>query len=62
MVGSFWVGRLRGEGSGLISIVSPEFMFAVDESQLVERMGRISERQLGQLFAKLDLALGRSGG
>ena len=59
-----WNMLLSARSTGLDkdSVAITTLMFAVDESQLVERMGRISERQLGQLFAKLDLALGRSGG
>jgi mRNA interferase MazF len=37
-------------------------IMTADRSQLLEPIGRISERQLGLLLAKLDIALGRSGG
>ena len=36
-------------------------IMAADRSQLIEPVGRISARQLVQLLAKLDTALGRSG-
>jgi mRNA-degrading endonuclease toxin of MazEF toxin-antitoxin module len=34
-------------------------IMTVDQSQLLERAGQISERQLKALLAKLDVALGR---
>ena len=42
------------------SVAQLTLMLAIDEEQLIERVGRISERQLAQLFARLDLALGRA--
>lgn len=44
------------------SVAQTTLLFAVDQSQLIEQTGQISERQLGQLLTKLDIALGRSGG
>ena len=56
--------RLPASGTGLDrdSVAQTSQIMTVDKSQLIEPIGRISERQLAQLFAKLDLALGRSGG
>ncbi len=44
------------------AVAQTTLVFAVDQSQLIEQTGRITERQLGQLLAKLDIALGRTGG
>ena len=56
--------RLPASGTGLDrdSVAQTSRIMTVDKSQLIEPIGRISERQLAQLFAKLDLALGRGGG
>jgi mRNA interferase MazF len=59
-----WNMLLPAKATGLEkdSVAQTTLLFAVDQSQLIERTGRISERQLGQLLARLDIALGRSGG
>jgi mRNA interferase MazF len=59
-----WNMLLTDEATGLgkDSVAQTGLTFTVDESQLIERTGRITERQLGQLFARLDIALGRVGG
>ena len=44
------------------SVAQTTLLFGVDQSQLIEQTGRITERQMGQLLAKLDIALGRSWG
>lgn len=49
-------------GLGKDSVAQTGLMFAADQSQLIERTGRISERHLRQLFERLDVALGRGGG
>jgi mRNA interferase MazF len=41
------------------SVAQVALMFTANESELLERVGRISQRQLEQLLARLDLALGR---
>ncbi len=41
------------------SIAQVGLMFTVAASELIECCGRISQRQLDQLFARLDLTLGR---
>lgn len=55
--------RLPASGTGLDrdSVAQTSQIMTVDKSQLIEPIGRINERQLAQLFAKLDLALGRDG-
>ena len=50
---------VKATGLDKDSVAQLALMLAIDEVQLVERVGRISERQLEQLFTKLDLALGR---
>lgn len=59
-----WNMLLPAKATGLDrdSVAQLTLMLAIDEEQLIERIGRINERQLAQLFAKLDLALGRGGG
>jgi mRNA interferase MazF len=42
------------------SVANVTQILSVSKDQLIERVGRISERQLGQLFAKLDVVLGRN--
>ena len=56
-----WNMLLAATATGLDkdSVAQLTLMLAIDEAQLIERVGRISERQLELLFAKLDLALGR---
>ena len=41
------------------SVAQANLALAVDEVQLVERIGRISEKQLDQLLSRLDIVLGR---
>ena len=57
-----WNMLLPAKATGLDkdSVAQLTLMLAIDEEQLIERVGRISERQLAQLFARLDLALGRA--
>ena len=43
------------------SVAQMSQIMTAERSQLIEQMGRISARQLVQLLAKLDIALGRSG-
>jgi mRNA interferase MazF len=59
-----WNMLLPAKATGLDkdSVAQTTLLFAVDQSQLIERSGRISDRQLGLLLARLDVALGRSGG
>lgn len=56
-----WNMLLTAKATGLekVSVAQLTLMLAIDQAQLIERVGRISERQLEQLLAKLDLALGR---
>ena len=56
-----WNMLLAAKATGLDkdSVAQLTLMLAINEAQLIERVGRIPERQLDQLFAKLDLALGR---
>ena len=56
--------RLPAKSTGLDrdSVAQASQIMTADKSQLIEPIGRISERQLGQLMAKLDVALGRGGG
>ncbi|MEO7739795.1 MAG: type II toxin-antitoxin system PemK/MazF family toxin [Novosphingobium sp.] len=56
-----WQMHLSASATGLDrdSIAQPAIAFAVDQSRLIERAGRIAERQLQQLFRCLDVALGR---
>jgi mRNA interferase MazF len=58
-----WNMLLPAKATGLEkdSVAQTTLLFAVDQSQLIERTGRISDRQLGRLLARLDVALGRSG-
>ncbi len=58
-----WNMLLTAKATGLDkdSVAQTGLLFAVDQSQLLERSGRISERQLAQLLARLDVALGRGG-
>ena len=55
--------RLPAKATGLDrdSVARASQIMTADRSQLIEQTGRISERQLVQLLAKLDTALGRSG-
>lgn len=41
------------------SVAQCTLIVAIDRAQLVERVGRITSRQLAALFARLDVALGR---
>jgi mRNA interferase MazF len=56
-----WNMLLPASATGLDkdSVAQTGLLFAVDQVQLLERVGRISERQLKALLAKLDVALGR---
>ncbi len=56
--------RLPAKATGLDrdSIAQASQILTADRSQLIEPIGQISERQLGQLLARLDVALGRGGG
>lgn len=56
-----WNMLLAAKATGLDkdSVAQLTLTLAIDEEQLIEPIGRISERQLAQLFTKLDLALGR---
>jgi mRNA interferase MazF len=53
--------RLSAKATGLDrdSVAQASQIMTVDQSQLLERAGQISERQLKALLAKLDVALGR---
>lgn len=53
--------RLPPEVTGLAkeSVAQTTLMLAVDKDDLIERIGRITDRQLEQLFRCLDIALGR---
>lgn len=42
------------------SVAQVALVLAIDRPLLSERVGRLSERQLRQIFHKLDIALGRS--
>jgi len=42
------------------SIAQCNLMLAVDEGRLIEKIGRITPSQLRQLFACLDIVLGRA--
>ena len=42
------------------SVAQTGLMFAVDRNQLTEQAGRITARQIAQLFHCLDIALGRA--
>jgi mRNA interferase MazF len=42
------------------SVAQPTLMLAVDEGQLVEKIGGLKARSLEKIFAKLDLILGRA--
>ncbi|MEP7350603.1 MAG: type II toxin-antitoxin system PemK/MazF family toxin [Sphingorhabdus sp.] len=55
--------RLPAKATGLDrdSVAQASQIMTADKNQLIEPIGRISERQLGQLLARLDVALGRSG-
>jgi mRNA interferase MazF len=57
-----WNLTLFKNTSGLAkkSMAQTNLTLAVDKSQLVERLGAISEIQLRQLFTCLDVALGRA--
>jgi mRNA-degrading endonuclease toxin of MazEF toxin-antitoxin module len=52
---------LPAEATGLNrdSVALATRIIAVDKSELIECVGRISEKQLLALFSKLDIALGR---
>lgn len=56
-----WNMELSARSTGLDkdSVAQPNMILPIDQSQLVERIGRVSERQLRQLFQCLDIALGR---
>jgi mRNA interferase MazF len=56
--------RLSAKATGLDrdSVAQASQILTADRSQLIEPIGRISERQLALLMARLDVALGRSGG
>jgi mRNA interferase MazF len=49
----------KSSGLALDSIAQINLTLTVNEDQLIERTGQISETQLAQLFARLDLVLGR---
>ena len=55
--------RLPAKSTGLDrdSVAQASQILTADKSQLIEPIGRISERQLGLLLARLDVALGRGG-
>lgn len=57
-----WNLLLRAAVTGLDrdSVAQTTLLFAVDRSQLRERVGSISDQHLTQLFARLDIALGRA--
>ena len=59
-----WNMLLSAAAAGLDrdSVAQTTLLFAVDQNQLIKQTGRITERQLGQLLTKLDIALGRTGG
>jgi mRNA interferase MazF len=59
-----WNMAIPAAGTGLDrdSVAQVSLALALHYSQFVERIGEISERQLRQLFDKLDLVLGRAGG
>ena len=56
--------RLPAKSTGLDrdSVAQASQIMTADKGQLIEPVGRISERQLGHLMERLDIALGRSGG
>lgn len=58
-----WNLFLPAKSTGLEkdSVAQPTLTLAVDEVQLIERIGRVSEKHLDQLFSRLDIALGRAG-
>ena len=55
--------RLPAKATGLDrdSVAQASQILTAEKSQLIEPVGRISARQLEQLLARLDIALGRSG-
>ncbi len=54
--------RLPAKATGLDrdSVAQASQIMTADKSQLIEPIGRISERQLGLLMGRLDVALGRT--
>jgi mRNA interferase MazF len=57
-----WNLNLSAAATGLEkdSVAQTNLLTPVDQSQMIERIGHISEKQLKQLFACLDIALGRN--
>ncbi len=51
--------KARATGLSKDSVANVSLIVALDRSQLRERVGRVSRRQLELLFAGLDLVLGR---
>ena len=41
------------------SVANVSLVVALDKQQLIERVGRVSRRQLGLMFAGIDIILGR---
>jgi mRNA interferase MazF len=56
-----WNLKLDAASTGLHSdsVAQTTMIVSINRSQLIERIGRISPKQLNQLFACLDIALGR---
>jgi mRNA interferase MazF len=52
---------LKASATGLDrdSVANVSLIVAIDRSQLTERVGKISERKLGQVLAGIDVMLGR---
>jgi mRNA interferase MazF len=57
-----WNLNLLAKSTGLVknSIAQTNLTLTVNESQLIERVGQVSEGQLAQLFIRLDIVLGRT--
>lgn len=57
-----WNLNLPSKSTGLIknSVAQTNLTLTVNESQLIERVGQVSEAQLAQLFFRLDIVLGRT--
>lgn len=53
--------RLGPKSTGLSrdSVANPSQIISIDKGQLIERVGKISERHLDHIFAGIDLILGR---
>lgn len=56
--------KIAAAGTGLDrdSVAQTTLIVAIDKDRLVERMGKISDKQLQAMFARLDIALGRAAG